>query len=123
MLSSYFQSSWSSPFMDVMYFSNLLSKALQKAVKWGLIQSNPAKDATPLSIHKKLKQVWTLDEAKGFLKVCEAENCLVLFLLALFTGMRRGEILALRWNNVDLEKGVIHVAEALARTKAHGLKN
>ncbi|MFJ7638407.1 tyrosine-type recombinase/integrase [Peribacillus sp. NPDC097225] len=42
--------------------------------------------------------------------------------MALFTGMRGGEILALRWNNVDLEKGVIHVAEALARTKAHGLK-
>ncbi|MGE7662954.1 tyrosine-type recombinase/integrase [Peribacillus sp. NPDC097197] len=101
---------------------NLLSKALQKALKWGLIQSNPSKDAAPPSIHKKHKQVWTLDEAKGFLKVCEAENCLALFLVALFTGMRRGEILALRWNNVDLEKGVIHVAEALARTKAHGLK-
>ncbi|WML51713.1 site-specific integrase [Neobacillus sp. PS3-12] len=35
--------------------------------------------------------------------------------------MRRGEILALRWKNVDLEKGVIHVEESLTRTKSKGL--
>ena len=100
---------------------NLLSKALQKAVKWGLIKSNPAKDASPPSIHKKRKQIWTVEEAKTFLEVCEQENGLIPFLLAIFTGMRRGEILALRWKNIDLEKGVIHVEESLARTKANGL--
>ena len=100
---------------------NHLSKALQKAVKWGLIKNNPAKDASPPSIHKKRKLIWTLEEAKAFLEVCEHENELVPYLLALFTGMRRGEILALRWKNVDLVKGVIHVEESLARTKTNGL--
>ena len=100
---------------------NLLSKALQKAVKWGLIKSNPAKNASPPSIYKQRKQIWTVEEAKTFLEVCEQENELIPFLLAIFTGMRRGEILALRWKNVDLEKGVIHVEESLARTKANGL--
>jgi hypothetical protein len=37
---------------------NLLSKALQKAVKWGLLKTNLAKDASPPSIHKKRKQLW-----------------------------------------------------------------
>jgi integrase len=100
---------------------NLLSKALQKAVKWGLLKNNPAKDASPPSIHKKRKQIWTVEEAKAFLEVCEQENELVPFLLAIFTGMRRGEILALKWKNVDLIKGVIHVEESLTRTKENGL--
>lgn len=100
---------------------HLLSKALQKAVKWGLIKNNPAKDSSPPSVHKKRKQIWTVEEAKAFLKVCEQENELIPFLLAIFTGMRRGEILALRWKNVDLTNGIIHVEESLSRSKAKGL--
>ena len=42
--------------------------------------------------------------------------------LALFTGMRLGEILALRWSRVDLDGNVIHVREALEQTKAHGIR-
>ena len=100
---------------------NILSKAFQKALKWGLIKKNPVVDTTPPSIKKKRKQIWSVEEAKTFLEVCEQEDYLIPFLLALFTGMRRGEILALRWKNVDLNKGVIHVEESLARTKAEGL--
>ena len=43
-------------------------------------------------------------------------------MIALFTGMRLGEILALRWGVVDLERSVIQVREALERTKAHGIR-
>ena len=43
-------------------------------------------------------------------------------IVALFTGMRLGEVLALRWLNVDLDGKVIRVREALEETKAHGLQ-
>jgi integrase len=43
-------------------------------------------------------------------------------LVALFTGMRLGEVLALRWNRVDLDGKLIRVHEALEQTKAHGLR-
>src|SRR5216683_619518 len=42
--------------------------------------------------------------------------------VALFTGMRRGEIMALRWGHVDLEAGIIKVREALEETKKYGLR-
>ena len=41
-------------------------------------------------------------------------------ILALFTGMRRGEIAALRWRNVDLSGKMISVRESIEETKAHG---
>ena len=80
-----------------------------------------ALDATPPTVHKQREQTWTVEEAKTFLEVCEHEGELIPFLLAIFTGMRRGELLALRWNNIDLEKGVIHVVESLVRTKGKGI--
>jgi integrase len=43
-------------------------------------------------------------------------------MVALFTGMRLGEVLALRWNRVDLDVKVIQVREALESTKAHGIR-
>lgn len=100
---------------------NVLSKSLQKAAKWGLIKNNPAKDASPPTVHKKVNKVWSVDDAKAFLETCEKNNELIPFLLAIFTGMRRGEILALRWQNVDLINGVIHVEESLSRSRTKGL--
>ena len=43
-------------------------------------------------------------------------------IVSLFTGMRLSEVLALRWNRVDLDKGAIEVREALEQTKAHGIR-
>lgn len=43
-------------------------------------------------------------------------------MVALFAGMRLGEVLALRWNRVDLDKNIIQVREAVEDTKAHGLR-
>jgi integrase len=45
-----------------------------------------------------------------------------LAIVSLFTGMRLGEVLALRWSCVDLDKGIIQVREALEETKAHGIR-
>jgi integrase len=54
---------------------------------------------------------------------CRAsERVRVPALVALFTGMRLSEVLALRWRWVDLDKAVISVREALAPTKVHGIR-
>jgi integrase len=57
------------------------------------------------------------------LVACRAsERLRVPALVALFTGMRLSEVLALRWRWVDLDKAVISVREALAPTKVHGIR-
>ena len=55
-------------------------------------------------------------------KLALSERLHVPALVALFTGMRLSEVLALRWKRVDLDKAVIQVREALEPTKAHGIR-
>ena len=89
----------------------VLSKALTDAIKNRLVMSSVTK----------------LERAP---KVAEAEMVIVKDLPAFLDklkenprpGMRRGEVLALRWSNVDLDKKVIQVREALEKTDAHGIR-
>jgi integrase len=55
-------------------------------------------------------------------KLERSERLCVPAMISLFTGMRLGEVLALRWRRVDLDKAIIQVREALEYTKAHGIR-
>lgn len=100
---------------------NTLNKAFQTAMDWELIKTNPVERTKSPSIVKKEKETWTPEEAKKFLNACDELRWKVAFSLALHTGMRRGEILALKWQNVNLEKHTVKVEESLAYTQEQGL--
>jgi integrase len=55
-------------------------------------------------------------------KLKESARLYVPAMVSLFTGMRRGEVLALRWSKVDLDKKIIQVREALEKTDEHGIR-
>lgn len=59
-------------------------------------------------------KIWSFDEINCFLKHCEGERHYLTFFLAIYTGMRRGEILGLKWSDIDLENKTIHVHRSLA---------
>ena len=61
-------------------------------------------------------------DVPAFVARLQGERLYVPAMVAVFTGMRLAEVLALRWNCVDLDRGVIQVREALEWTKAHGLR-
>ncbi len=79
-----------------------LHSALEIAVKWGLLSRNPADAADPLPEQHSEMHTMSEDDIHLFLEVAKATPYHALFYTALYTGMRRSELLALRWNDVDL---------------------
>lgn len=90
-------------------FHNLLRRAFSQAIKWSLLKLNPAMDATPPKISRKEINPWTKEQTKTFLAVLEAKNVEPIFEVIIFTGLRKGEALGLKWEDIDFSKGKIHV--------------
>jgi len=90
-----------------------LHGALKCACKWGLIARNPADSVDPPHFDK--PEMHTIAEAdlQRFLDAAKQTEYSPLFYLALFTGMRRSELLALRWADVDLLMCQAHVTRSL----------
>jgi integrase len=91
-----------------------------RAVEQQLLARNPAdafKKRLPKVERKKIATL-TVDQSGRLLDSIRHMHIYWPVLLALATGMRRGEILALRWKNVDLDRGMLRVTESLEQTKA-----
>ena len=83
--------------------------ALDKAVEERLIYRNPAVGCKLPSLKSKEMKVLTQQEIQRFLIQAKAEGMYELFLLELTTGMRRGELLALRWDDLDVTTGKLRI--------------
>ena len=101
----------------VLHHHRVLREALGRAVKWQLLTRNPA-DAVepPRPARREMRSInetqtaWLLDIASG-------TRFYVPVLLAVTSGMRRGEFLALRWSDVDLFSGMVAVCRSIEQTK------
>lgn len=94
-----------------------LSAALTIAVKQGLLVRNPCKAVTAPTIQKREMHVLDEDGVHQFLEASKSTKYYVLFYLALYTGMRRSEILAQRWTDIDLDAGMLSVNRSLHHVK------
>lgn len=100
---------------SVKYIFSILHEALSHAVKWKLLSQNPAIAVESSNRNRKRVRVWTLEEARHFLTIAQNDRFYAIFVLALYTGMRRGELLALRWQDINFETGVIKVNHTLSK--------
>ncbi len=87
----------------------LLHKALDTAVKWNLVARNVCDVVSPPRVAKTEKVVLTMPQVHTLLAHVREHRLEALLTVALTTGMRRGEILALRWQDVNLEEPSIQV--------------
>ena len=97
--------------------------ALEKAVQEGLIRMNPAVGCKLPPKKAREMQVLTREEIQRFLIHAKAEGYFELFLLELTTGLRRGELLALQWDDLNLETGELQVTKQVYRTKEEDRKS
>jgi integrase len=96
---------------------NILHRALSQAVKWRLVPRNVT-DATdpPKEINKEVNPL-SAEEASRLLEAVRGERLEALYTLAVHTGMRQGELLALKWDDVDLERSIIYVRRTLTKDR------
>jgi integrase len=87
----------------------VLRKALNDAVQWGLLGTNPALRASVPKRRRAELRVWSPEEAAAFVAAAEGQRMAPCWLLALTAGLRRGELAGLRWEDVDLERAVVRV--------------
>ena len=97
----------------------VLHKALKQAVKWSLIPRNVTAAVTAPRPTPQEMQPLSADEVRRFLQSARDEPLEALYVLAIHTGMRQGELLALKWNDVDLEAGTVSVRRTLSRERGH----
>lgn len=92
----------------------IINNSLNKAFKWEMIVRNPAALVEVPQVAKKEIDVWNEEEIHRFLSFAKDSRYYAAFLLALTTGMRQGEILGLRWKDIDVENRTISVVQTLS---------
>lgn len=96
-------------------FHALCSAALSKAVDERLIDINPAKGCSLPPKKSREMSILSHDEIRRFLIQAKAEGYFELFLLEFATGLRRGELLALQWTDLNMKSGELTITKQLQR--------
>lgn len=99
----------------VLYCRSILRAALNQAMKWELIVRNPATLIDPPSYKRPEIVPLTPEQATSLCKAIEGDRLEALYLIALCLGLRKGEILALKWADIDSNKQTIKVSGTLQR--------
>jgi len=101
----------------VLYHHRILSEALSHAVKMGILVRNVAEAVDPPRPEHKTMTTMAAEDIPKFLLTSRSTPYHVLFCTGLFTGMRLGELLALRWCDVDLDLASLSVVQALYKRR------
>ena len=100
----------------------VLSKSLKEAQRFDLVVKNVASTERPPKVdHEDEIQIVEERRLKEMLDKLRDRAIYPKVILSLFAGLRRGELLALRWCHIDLDRKILQVREALEETKAHGV--
>src|SRR5215213_5834099 len=108
----------------VQYTHAVLRRALKQAVRWGLVPNNVCEDVDRPRLRREEIRLLDHGQARRLLKDAEGDRFEALYVLAVHTGMRPGELLGLKWEDVDLDAtaGSLRVNRALSDGKLTATK-
>lgn len=105
------------------HIHRLLVKIFSIAERDGLISSNPARKAERPRVERSEIEILSEEQARDVLTRLRGNAFFPIAAVGLATGMRRGEMLALRWRDVSLDRAELQVNQSLEQTKKDGLKD
>ncbi len=100
----------------VKHMHDVIHIALNQALKWNLVARNVAEAASPPSVRKKKPMAWDEIEASKFLEAMKGDPYHAAFRLGLQAGLRRGEILGLRWKDINFAEGTAKIEQTVVKT-------
>jgi integrase len=102
----------------VVYMHRLIKQALGQAVKWELLTRNPADAVDPPKAERGSLTTYDMTQTVKLMDELRGSRLRLPVLLGVFCGLRRGEIVALRWSHIDLAAGRMTVVESAEQTAA-----
>src|SRR5215468_2555064 len=100
----------------VTHMHRVLREALQQGVRWQMLARNLADAVKPPKVERQQMSVLDTDATAELIEAAQETSLFVPILLGVRCGLRRGEVVALRWRNVDLERGQISVVASAEQT-------
>jgi len=98
----------------VQYTHAVLRRALKQAKRWDIVDRNVAEDDDPPRLKRDEIQPLDREQTRRLLHAAEGDRLHALYVVAATAGLRPGEMLALRWSDVDLEAGTLRINRALS---------
>lgn len=107
---------------SIMYHHRLLSSIFSTAVQWGVVKENPIQRVKAPKVRKKGVNAFNLEDTTTMLEVLKKEplKWQVLVHLALVTGLRRGELLGLEWEDISFEDNTLDINKSSQSLVGHG---
>jgi len=105
----------------VQYLHAILHKALKQAFQWGLVTRNVTDLVDAPRPQRKPPTIWSADQSRAFLQAVEGHQYYPIYVVAIYTGMRQGEILGIHKEDIDLEHGIINVIHQVQPIRGKGL--
>lgn len=107
----------------IQHFYTIINTALKRAILWGYITTNPNSFIEKPKVRKKEIEYYTPEEVDELLQVIQNEplKYQAIIYLAIDSGARRGEIVGLTWDDIDLKNKTIDINKSVQYTKERGI--
>jgi integrase len=105
----------------VQYMYAIIHKALDQAMRWGIVYTNVSDLTDPPRPKKSTPTIWSKEQAKTFLDSIKDDKLYPLYLLAITTGLRLGELLGIHGEDIDLDHKVLHIRHTVQEIRGAGL--